>query len=155
MQTKSRDAPKPRLGRQVSAGLALAFVTLLSSGCGESREDDRGLTVRCADIQHGCDLGDGRRLQFSAAPKVLSPILVSLEGPHVPTVVSAHLSMVGMSMPPVDLILLARPGGPGGSETHLQGQLILPICSQGRTDWRLTLDLDGHPANLLFETQSQ
>lgn len=155
METKSHDAPKPRLGQRVSAGLALALVTLLSNGCGQSREDNRGRTVRCADLQHGCDLGDGLRLQFSAAPKVLTPILVSLEGPHVPTVVSAHLSMVGMSMPPVDLILLARPGGPGGSETHLQGQLILPVCSQGRTDWRLTLDLDGHPANLLFETQSQ
>ena len=155
METQSRDAPKPRLGRQVSAGLALALVTLLSSGCGESREDDRGLTVRCADVQHGCDLGDGLRLQFSAAPKVLSPILVSLKGPHLPTVVSVHLSMVGMSMPPVDLVLRARPGGPGGSETHLQGQLILPVCSQGRTDWRLSLDLDGHPANLVFETQSR
>ena len=155
METKSHDAPKPRLGRQISAGLALALVTLLSNGCGQSREDDPGRTVRCADLLHGCDLGDGRRLQFSAAPKVLSPILVSLEGPDVPTVVSAHLSMVGMSMPPVDLILRARPGGSGGSETHLQGQLILPVCSQGRTDWRLTLDLDGHPANLLFETQSR
>jgi hypothetical protein len=73
-------------------------------------------------------------LQTATAPKALAPITVRVRDVSVSvTAVRIEASMEGMSMPPVGTAL--RNSGP----SEWSGELILPVCSQGRTDWLWTV----------------
>jgi len=73
-------------------------------------------------------------LQTRTAPAVLVPIQVTVRDVSTSvTSIRLEASMAGMSMPPVGVDL--RGSGP----SEWSGELILPVCSQSRTDWRWTL----------------
>ena len=73
-------------------------------------------------------------LQTRETPKVLAPIHVTLR--DVPVQVNAvriEAGMSGMSMSPVSI------GLRNTAPSEWTGELILPYCSQGRSDWLWTL----------------
>lgn len=100
----------------------------------------------CPDPVAGCPLqlaGESLRVRFSERPRPLAPFELTVEGRLDP---KAHvrLDMAGMDMG-LNLYRL-EPAGPG----TLRARIVLPVCVQGRADWILTLDSDGHHAALSF-----
>jgi len=111
----------------------LLAITCVLSGCGAP--SDGGPTFEpCKDLPGTCVLSNGMSLQTRTAPAVLTPIDVSVRDVSTSvTSVRLEASMAGMSMPPVGVDL--RGSGP----SEWSGQLILPVCSQSRTDWQWTV----------------
>lgn len=73
-------------------------------------------------------------LQTRDAPRVMTPIAVAVRDvPVSVTAVRLEASMLGMEMPAVGIDL--KVSGP----SEWSGQLILPICNLGRSDWTWTL----------------
>lgn len=107
---------------------SLLAATLLSACSPSSTEP--GAFDTCANPTAACVLGNGMSLQTREPPKVMTPISVTVRDVPI-SVTSVHLeaSMIGMEMPPVVIALK------GSGPSEWSGQLILPICSQGRSDW--------------------
>ena len=129
--------PRRTLGsRSVTASLAVASLFamgLLLAACGPTSEAGSGVEA-CKDPVSTCVLSNGMSLQTRSAPAVLTPIDVTVRDVTTSvTSVRLEASMAGMSMPPVGIDL--RGSGP----SEWSGQLILPVCSQGRSDWQWTL----------------
>lgn len=88
----------------------------------------------CSDPVATCVLGNGMSLQTREAPQVLTPVRVTLRDvPVQVTAVHIEAGMAGMVMPPVSVEL--RNAGP----SEWAGEIVLPFCSQGRSDWLWTL----------------
>jgi len=88
----------------------------------------------CADPVATCVLGNGMSLQTRESPRPLTTLHLTLRDvPVQVTAVQVEASMAGMTMPPVSVAL--RNAGP----SEWAGELILPVCSQGRSDWLWTL----------------
>lgn len=126
----------PAHRRAANVGALIAASVLLTgviSGCGQATESDLSPQI-CQDPRVGCALRNGMSLQTRIAPAVLRPIDVTVR--DVPTSVDSmrlEAAMVGMSMPPVGVELESSARG------EWSGRLILPVCSQGRSDWLWTL----------------
>lgn len=122
-----------KLGRMTARSLAAAIAGGLLYGCGLGSTPPQGVEV-CKDPASTCVLGNGMSLQTRTTPKVLVPIDLSVRDVSTSaTAVRVEATMAGMSMPPVGVDL--RGSGP----SEWSGQLILPVCSQGRSDWQWTL----------------
>jgi hypothetical protein len=105
----------------------------LLSSCGLGSTPPQGVEI-CKDPAFTCVLGNGMSLQTQTKPRVLESITVSVRDVSTSaTAVRLEATMAGMSMPPVAVDL--RGSGP----SEWSGQLVLPICSQGRSDWQWTL----------------
>lgn len=110
-----------------------ALLPLLAA-CTPSVEDAAAGAETCGDPVATCVLGNGMSLQTREAPKVLAPIRVTLRDvPVQVTAVRIEAGMAQMAMPPVSIEL--RNTAP----SEWIGELILPFCSQGRSDWLWTL----------------
>jgi hypothetical protein len=110
-----------------------ALLPLLAA-CTPSVEDAAEGAETCGDPVSTCVLGNGMSLQTRETPKVLAPIHVTLR--DVPVQVNAvriEAGMSGMSMSPVSI------GLRNTAPSEWTGELILPYCSQGRSDWLWTL----------------
>lgn len=111
---------------------ALIVVGLLAA-CGPANEGGSPVDM-CNDPAGTCVLSNGMSLQTRSVPAVLRPIDVTVRDVSTSaTSVRLEASMAGMSMPPVGVEL--RGSGP----SEWSGQLILPVCNQGRSDWLWTL----------------
>ncbi len=106
----------------------------------------RVVHATCPDITRGCAIGTPGhpvRVRFSHRPGVLVPVDLEVVAPAVRQA-QAQFSMVGMDMGPNRYRLL--PAGPG----RFVGHILLPACVAGRSDWILTLDLDGRRTAIPF-----
>ncbi len=113
--------------------LALTLSALLT-GCGSGNQQGLQQAEACSDPVVACVLSNGMSLQTNVAPRILAPIEVKVRDVSVSvTAVRVEASMSGMDMPPVGVDL--RGSGP----SEWSGQLILPVCSQGRSDWLWTV----------------
>jgi hypothetical protein len=99
---------------------------------------DRG----CNPVNHSCAAGDaaltitlslGERIE----PLTPFPVMVHLTGAEAATVakVTVHFTMVDMAMGINRFDLSPR------AEGHWQGSALLPVCTLGRRDWRVTVDV--------------
>lgn len=122
-----------RAHRRATESLTGLITTCLLCGCGAPSDSPARLEL-CKDPSQACVLSNGMSLQTRTTPAVLQPIDVTVRDVSTSvTSVRLEASMAGMSMPPVGADL--RGSGP----SEWSGQLILPVCSQGRTDWQWTL----------------
>jgi len=111
----------------------IALLPLLAA-CTPSAGDAVNGAEPCADPTATCVLGNGMSLQTRDVPRTLTPLRVTLRDvPVQVTAVRIEAGMAGMVMPPVSAEL--RNAGP----SEWQGELVLPYCSQGRSDWLWTL----------------
>jgi len=109
------------------------IVVGLLAACGQANEGGSPIDM-CNDPASTCVLSNGMSLQTRQTPAVLTPIDVIVRDVSTSvTSVRLEASMAAMSMPPVGVDL--RSSGP----SEWSGQLILPVCSQGRSDWQWTL----------------
>lgn len=115
-----------------------ALMLILLSGlisCSQQTKDAQ--LMDCQDLIRGCDIGVGQ-LTFSQLPKPLAPFIITLKTQSIDTqldVVKAQFNMQGMQM-----------GFNNYRFMHLkkdtwQANVILPVCSQRRADWLMTLDI--------------
>ncbi|MDK2123102.1 hypothetical protein [Parachitinimonas caeni] len=104
--------------------------------------------VSCPDLSQSCQFelaGQTFRLQAASPPSGLRPFELTLTGPSQQA--RAHFSMIGMEMGPNGYQLRAA-----GSQ-QLKASVILPVCSQRRLDWLLTLELDQGRVDVTFTAQ--
>ncbi len=119
--------------RRATVSVTGLITTGLLYGCGAPSDSPAALEL-CKDPSRTCVLSNGMSLQTRSVPTVLTPIEVTVRDvSNSVTSVRLEASMAGMSMPPVGADL--RGSGP----SEWSGQLLLPVCSQGRTDWQWTL----------------
>ena len=124
---------KIRTLRRASVSLTGLITICLLYGCDTPNDSPARLEL-CKDPSRTCVLSNGMSLQTHSVPTALTPIEVTVRDVSTSvTSVRLEASMTGMSMPQVGVDL----HGTGPSEWS--GQLILPVCSQGRTDWQWTL----------------
>jgi hypothetical protein len=105
-------------------------------------------TVACPDPVAGCTVhldGAPVTLRFSERPRPLVPFDLRVEGKLAPGA-RVRLDMAGMDMG-LNVYRL---------ETDEKGvphaRIILPVCVQGRADWRLTLESSVARASLEFSS---
>lgn len=117
----------------VTALLVGPALAVSLAGCGPQTDGAPPIET-CKDPVAACVLSNGMSLQTHEAPRVLTPIQLTLrEVPVQVTAVRVEGGMAGMSMPPVSVDL--RNTGPA----EWGGELILPVCSQSRSDWVWTV----------------
>lgn len=89
---------------------------------------------------HGQALRMELRLGDGVRPLEHFPVEVTLDGPAAAKVhrVSLRFTMVGMDMGVNRFGLDTRGGG------VWQGQALLPICSTGRQDWKISVEATGN-----------
>ena len=113
---------------------AVLSLWAMALGACTPRSDVATALEACHSPTHSCVLSNGMSLQTLEPPRVLAPINVSLRDvPVQVTAVRVEASMTGMAMPPVGVDL--RNTGPA----EWRGELVLPVCSQGRSDWTWTV----------------
>jgi hypothetical protein len=100
------------------------------------RPPEKAQAVACADIVAGCLVDDsGLQVMFDRRPQAMQPFLLQVRKAQAEQV-HASFSMHGMPMGFNRYRLL--PQGDGS----WQGQVTLPACVQGRSDWELLLEVD-------------
>ncbi|WJW74940.1 hypothetical protein QVG61_10575 [Thiohalobacter sp. IOR34] len=152
-------------GRRITQGLLLFVVAaaaylLLHSGGDKETAPTQTLAVPAdCDLGQGpCEIGDGGlrlRVVLETPVPVMRPfrLAVQFSGPGAAAVesVRADFSMPGMNMGVNRYRLL------GQGEGVWQAEVTLPVCISGRSDWRLTLDVDDGQRirRLLFPFRAQ
>ncbi len=112
------------------------------------RDDSPILQIPCANVVAGCQLsGQGARVIFDQRPQPMQPFRLRVEVLNAHEV-HASFAMQGMQMGLNRYRLLP---GEVGVWTAL---IILPVCVQGRSDWVMTLNLDGQRYGLPFVAES-
>jgi hypothetical protein len=101
----------------------------------------------CHPVGKACTVSDAAltltlRLGDSIQPLKAFPVLVSLAGETAAKVnqVAVSFTMVNMEMGVNRFALHQR------AEGMWQGQALLPVCSNGRQDWRVTVEVIGDTA---------
>lgn len=121
--------------------LGLAGLLLLTA-CGAREATVQ--QVPCADIVAGCSLPPpGWQVRFDHAPRPMQRFRLQATLPGAGRV-QARFMMRGMEMGLNQYRL--QPDGTGG----WRGEVMLPACIQGRSDWLLILDADGRRYALPF-----
>ncbi|GAB3267326.1 hypothetical protein [Chitinimonas naiadis] len=91
--------------------------------------------VSCSDLTVACTIplaGQALTVRADRPPSGLKPFRLEIAGGAVP--MTARFGMVGMDMGPIAIPL--QPAGEG----QLAALVVLPLCVQGRRDWRLWLE---------------
>lgn len=102
------------------------------------------MQVPCINVVKGCALpAQGLRITFDQSPQVMRPFHLRLEIPLAHEV-HASFAMRDMQMGLNRYRLLPQGAG------VWTGEVILPICVHGRSDWVMTLDVDGRLYQLPF-----
>jgi hypothetical protein len=100
----------------------------------------------CADPTAGCAItlaGQSYPVFFTERPGVLRPFTVQVTAPQAKRV-AVKLSMQGMDMGENRTALEPTLAG------HWLGQVTLPVCVSGRSDWVLRLEVDGREGAMGF-----
>ena len=104
----------------------------------------------CADLAKGCSLnapGGVVKLQTDQPPSAMHKFRMTVMAPGAKQI-SANLDMLDMDMGPNQYRLL-----PEGD--HFYADMLLPMCVSGRSDWLLTLIIDGKPVKMQFTLQGK
>lgn len=133
--------------RAAGLGLAVAaLLALLAAGWWlRPAEPASATVVECADLARACRFQHAGRawtVQADRPPSALRPFRLGVTGTDAP--LTARFGMAGMDMGPIALAL--KPAGPG----RQAAEALLPLCVQGRRDWRLWLDGDGGRIEVRF-----
>lgn len=99
----------------------------------------------CADLAQGCSLnapGGAVKLQTDQPPSAMHKFRMTVTTPGAKQI-RANLDMLDMDMGPNQYRLL-----PEGD--HFYADMLLPMCVSGRSDWLLTLIIDGKPVKVQF-----
>ncbi|WP_455234515.1 hypothetical protein [Thiogranum longum] len=126
--------------------LLLSIVVLcLLAGCDQAPETHPPVTTTLqlhtpCDIQRGCVASDETlrvRIHFGLPPRALQPFPLQLriEEGQTPDEVSVAFSMKGMDMGQNRYRLDHHAGG------DWRGNVTLPICTSGRSDWLADVEL--------------
>lgn len=137
--------------RRLWGGLALAAGVLLLLGgaallvFGLSQGNKHPLLqVPCANVVTGCGLPEsGLHVRFDQRPQPMRPFQLKVNIPDAHDV-HASFAMRDMQMGLNRYRLL--PDGAGA----WKGEIILPVCIHGRSDWLMVLEIDGRRYQLPF-----
>ena len=100
--------------------------------------------MRCDDVVAGCIIpGPGVRVYFDRVPKTMQAFHLLVDWPQAQAV-HVSFSMQGMEMGLNRYRLLAQGGG------RWDGEIILPACVQGRSDWVMQLQSGDETYALAF-----
>ncbi|SMC16065.1 hypothetical protein SAMN02745857_00089 [Andreprevotia lacus DSM 23236] len=109
---------------------------------------DQQPSLQCADLSQTCHfmLG-GRDYEVRSAAPLSGgkPVLLQVRGEAAK--VEASWQMQGMEMGPNRYLLQQQ------APADWRASTALPICTQRRTDWQLTLTIDGQTARILTKQQ--
>lgn len=132
--------------------LACGIALLLGGGAllyrGLSQMPERpAVDLSCPDLVAGCLLPAQRlRIVFDRYPRSMQPFQLLVEAPDAREV-HASFVMSGMQMGLNRYRLLAD--GPG----RWKAEITLPVCTEARNDWVMTLDVDGQRYQLQFRSR--
>jgi len=124
--------------------LVIGVLAWAVGGCSEARRTTP--VVHCPDLVGGCAVtlaSQPVQVRFSAPPSALQPFNVQVNALSA-TRVSANFRMVGMDMGRNRYQLVRESGG------RWLGHVILPVCVAGRSDWVMTLTVDGSAVDIPF-----
>lgn len=116
---------------------------VLAAGCAQKEEAS---PQACADPLRGCSLklkDKTLTVRFSTPPSALRPFSLEVSVPGASRV-SARFAMVGMEMGDNTYRLTEAGGG------KWRADVVLPVCVAGRSDWLVTLDVDGNKSAMAF-----
>ena len=125
---------------------ALAATTKFAYDLGKVKKPGKTFNASCQDLTQACRVnmdGTAIELMFSPEPALLKPFMLTVKVPGAKDVV-AVFTMVGMDMGINRYRLQAVEGG------HWQAKIILPACISRRSDWLLTLEIDGYKVKVPF-----
>lgn len=131
--------------------LICGIALLLGGGAllyrGLSQPPDRPAEhLSCPDLVAGCLLpAQGGRVVFDRYPRSMQPFQLTIEAPDAREV-HASFVMADMQMGLNRYRLLADGAG------QWKAEIILPVCTEARTDWVMTLDVDGRLYQLQFRS---
>jgi hypothetical protein len=129
----------------LAAGLLLGGGALLYLGVARTPQAP-SMLVSCVNPVAGCPLPERRlRISFDRHPQPMQPFRLRVEVPNA-RVLHASFAMRDMQMGLNRYRLLADGDG------AWTGEIILPVCVHGRSDWIMTLDVDGRLYQLPFSS---
>jgi len=126
--------------------LALALPRLIGGDAGGPV-----LTAHCPDPVQGCQVPFGKRMaevRFLSAPAPLKRFDLVVKAPDAGQV-AADFAMQGMDMGPNRYVLQRAADG------AWHGNVILPVCVGGASNWVMTLELDGVKRQIPFVAVKQ
>ena len=129
----------------MSRYLLLLMLLVLGACSKQAAPPLEPLIQNCADLAKGCILkapGGEVKLQTDQPPTAMHTFRMTVTAPGAKQV-SANLDMLDMDMGPNQYRLL-----PEGD--HFYADMLLPMCVSGRSDWVLTLLIDGKPVKMQF-----
>jgi hypothetical protein len=113
----------------------------------QSGEPAQAIVVPCADVVAGCGLPEGQlRVRFDRHPRSMQKFMVIVEFPDVRNMY-ARFAMQGMEMGLNRYRFL--PDGEG----RWHAEVMLPVCVQGRSDWKMVLEADGTRYEVPFSSR--
>lgn len=113
-------------------------------------EPQAAIAIECRDPVSGCGFvyrGQQAQLRFSAVPKPMEAFSVELYAPAARKV-SAQFQMAGMEMGFNRYDFRAGQHGLFKAEA-----IILPVCTQARSDWVAEFTLDSQPYRFTFQAR--
>jgi hypothetical protein len=126
---------------------ALAGLTIWSS---RHKTEPVGVQfIRCADPVAGCAFvhrGQASQLRFSSLPEPLKPFDIELNAPAAAKV-SVRFQMGGMEMG------FNRYDFKPGGGVFKANAILLPVCTQARSDWSAFFALDDTSYQVSFQTR--
>ena len=126
--------------------LLLGGAALLYIGLVQTTPTKAAVDVPCADVVAGCVVPEGTvRIAFDRQPTAMKPFRLRVEVANAREV-HAGFAMRGMQMGFNRYRLLT--GMPG----VWQADITLPVCTNGRGDWVMTLEIDCRLYQLPFES---
>ena len=126
--------------------LLLGGGTLLYWGVSQPPKRPPAIRVECGNIVKGCLLpGRAGRVSFDRAPQTMKPFQVRVETAHAGDI-HAGFAMRDMQMGLNRYRLLADGNG------QWKADITLPVCTNSRSDWVMTLEIDDRLYQLPFSS---
>ncbi|WP_410497809.1 hypothetical protein [Chitinibacter sp. S2-10] len=127
----------------------LLVVVLLAAGLffqsGWFENKKPSMLLDCPDLTQGCQFavnGANYRLQSTSPISGGVPFVLDLIGPA--RQISASWQMQGMEMGPNQYRFMSHISKGHQDNQQWQVKMALPLCTQARSDWLLTLQIDQH-----------
>ena len=134
--------------------LLLLLPVLLALGLPRFIGGDAGgpiLMAHCPDPVQGCQVSFGEKgagVRFLSVPTPLTRFDLVVKAPDA-RLVAADFAMQGMDMGPNHYVLQRTADG------AWHGNVILPVCVSGTSNWTMTLELDGVKRQIPFVAVKQ